>query len=89
MQIRSELPKREIIQYYYGNRNKPFQITAMFSTRYGWAKLYHDDNDSLFAMLALDQDQSSKKLYYIITDGSGTPTHILNSTGKFNVLMFS
>ena len=87
MQIRNDYPEKEIIHYLYGNRNKPLQITAIFSTRHGWIKLYHDDNDNLFAMLKQDQDTSNKKLYYIITDISGTPTHILNSTGKSSKLI--
>ena len=87
MQIRYNSEEKEIIQYYYGNREKPFLITAIFSTNNGWTKLYHDDKDRLFAILYQQEDQqassTNKQLFYIITDISGTPTHILNSTGKY------
>jgi hypothetical protein len=86
MQIRYNSEEKEIIQYYYGNREKPFLITAIFSTHNGWAKFYHDDKDRLFAMLHQPENQgatTNKQLCYIITDISGTPTHILNSTGKY------
>ena len=86
MQIRYSSEEKEIIQYYYGNREKPFLVTAIYSTHNGWAKFYYDDKDRLFAMLHEKKDQraiTNKQLYYIITDISGTPTHILNSTGKY------
>lgn len=90
MQIRAGSPEKEKIRYFYGNRDKPFQITAIFSTRYGWTKLYHDDKDRLFAMLTLDEDVPSNQiLYYIITDNAGTPTHILNCTGKLNFIILN
>ena len=87
MQIRYNSEHKEIIQYYYGNREKPFLVTAIFSTHNGWTKFYHDDKDRLFAMSHHQQEAqaaaSNQKMYYIITDISGTPTHILNSTGKY------
>ena len=80
MQIRGG---KEIIRYFYGFKEKPFQITAIFSTAHGWRKLFYDDQDRLFAMKVFKEDSSSiGELYYILTDLVGTPTHILNSTGK-------
>ena len=84
MQIRYDYPEKEIIQYFYGSRAKPFQISAIFSTRHGWTKFYYDDNDRIFAMSQRDANASSlnERLYYIITDLTGTPSHVLNSTGE-------
>ena len=86
MIIRHGESEQEIIQYFYGNRDQPFQITAVYSTLRGWTKLYYDDKSRLFSMLQRNPTISNgTTLYYIITDISGTPTHILNSTGKFSV----
>ena len=84
MQIRYDYPEKEIIQYFYGSRAKPFQISAIFSTRHGWTKFYYDDNDRIFAMSQREANVSSlsERLYYIITDLTGTPSHVLNSTGE-------
>ena len=84
MQIRYDHPEKEVIQYFYGNSEKTFQISAIFSTRHGWTKLYYDDNDRIFAMSQRNTNTSSltEPLYYIITDLTGTPTHVLNSTGE-------
>ena len=84
MQIRYDYPEKEIIQYFYGNSEKPFQISAIFSTRHGWTTFYYDDNDRIFAMLHRNTNASSltERLYYIITDLTGTPSHVLNSTGE-------
>ena len=80
MQIRYDHPEKEIIRYFYGNSEKPFQVSAIFSTRHGWTKFYYDDNDRMFAMSQRNANASS--LYYIITDLTGTPSHVLNSTGE-------
>ena len=82
MMIRHNDLGKEIIHYYYGNDNEPFQITAAYSTLHGWTKFYYDDKNRLFSISQRNSsDFTDRTLYYIITDISGTPTHILNSTG--------
>ena len=82
MMVRNDEPGQEIIHYFYGNSGQPFQITASFSTLHGWIKFYYDDKNRLFSMTHQNSSEgNSWILYYIITDVSGTPTHILNSTG--------
>ena len=84
MQIRYDYSEKEVIQYFYGNSEKPFQISAIFSTRHGWTRFYYDDNDRMFSMSQRNKNASSstERLYYIITDLTGTPSHVLNSTGE-------
>ena len=84
MQIRYDNPEKEIIRYFYGNDEKPFQISAIFSTRHGWTKFYYDCNERIFAISQNNENASSltERLYYIITDLTGTPSHVLNSTGE-------
>ena len=85
MMIRYDESRQEIIQYFYGNRDNPFQVTAVFSSLHGWVKLYYDDKDRLFSISQRNATNATfNNLYYIITDISGTPTHVLNSTGKFS-----
>ena len=85
MMIRYDESRQEIIQYFYGNRDNPFQVTAVFSSLHGWVKLYYDDRDRLFSISQQNATNTTfNNLYYIINDISGTPTHILNSTGKFS-----
>ena len=82
MILRNHEQGQEIVHYFYGNSGHPFQVTAAFSTLHGWAKFYFDDKNRLFAMAQRNSSEgNSWNLYYIITDVSGTPTHILNSTG--------
>ena len=85
MMIRNDETRQEIIQYFYGNRDNQFQVTAVFSSVHGWVKLYYDDKDRLFSISQQNATNTTfNNLYYIINDISGTPTHILNSTGKFS-----
>ena len=82
MMVRNDEQGQEIIHYFYGNSGQPFQITAVFSSRLGWVKFYYDDKNRRFSMSQRNSAEHNRWiLYYIITDVSGTPTHILNSTG--------
>ena len=84
MMVRNDEPGQEIIHYFYGNSHQPFQISAAFSTLHGWIKFYYDDKNRLFSMSQRNSSEGNTWcLYYIITDVSGTPTHILNSAGMY------
>ena len=71
--------QNETLTYFYGyEKSKPHLVSSVHSSSRGFVKLYYDDNDRIFAINYLQNNQ----LYLVVYDFQGTPTHIL---GTFSI----